>query len=302
LAQAILAQDKYISNFLTPSTLFLHRQARMIDPKALTSALKDAGIDPVQFHKDLAESGDAFANQFDRSNPDFDPLKTWNLKAVPTGGARVPESMGGENAANWRDLPVDQIAIEPEYPPEYHKCMADYQKFNQVKKMISVLNKPVENAWKVRFQYKNAEGDDKTALESRLKGEENNRDGAINAAKALFDHLDPANLSDRSKFTMKELFERGTYPFEDRDTMGDYMLVLQRGNQVIFADQKLLLAKIKKIKKEVNNAGAPNARDVSAATVSASTEAAAPEPAAKSPATSGGYSAPEVPAASAPAA
>jgi hypothetical protein len=224
----------------------------LVDPKALTAALDAAGIDPVQFHKDLEESGDAFANQFDRSNPDFDPNGNWNMKPVPTGGSRVPESMGGDAAGNWRDLPENQIAIEPEYPPEYHKAMADYELFNKIKKTISVLNKPVENAFKVRFQYKGAEGDDKTALESRLKGEENIRDGALNGAQALFDQVDPACLSDRSKHTLKELFERGRYPFEDRNTMGDYMLVLQRGNQAIFADQKKLLEKIKKIKKEAN--------------------------------------------------
>lgn len=230
----------------------------MVDPKALTAALDAAGIDPVQFHKDLEESGDAFANQIlegrDSSNPNFD--KNWNLKPVPTGGSRVPESMGGDAASNWRDLPENQMAIEPEYPPEYHKAMAEYELFNKVKKTISVLNKPVENAFKVRFQYKGAEGDDKTALESRLKGEEIQRDGALDAAQAIFDKIDPADLSDRSKHTMKELFERGRYPFEDRNTMGDYMLVLQRGNQALFADQKKLLEKIKKIKKEANKPAA----------------------------------------------
>merc|ERR1712224_908640 len=44
--------------------------------------------------------------------------------------------------------------------------------------------------------------------------------------------------------------------FEDRDTLGDYMTVLQRGNQVLFADQKKLLEKIKKIKKEAANPAA----------------------------------------------
>merc|ERR1711904_80230 len=141
-------------------------------------------------------------------------------------------------------------------------------------------NKPVENAYKVRVQYKNAEGDDKTALESRLKGEEGVRDGALNAAQALFDKCDPDCTSDRTKHTMKELFERGRYPFEDRNTMGDYMLVLQRGNQALFADQKKLLEKIKKIKKEVN-------------------KPAAPAPTAPSN-TSGGYAGDQVPAAPAP--
>merc|ERR1712199_62695 len=78
------------------------------------------------------------------------------------------------------------------------------------------------------------------------------RNGSLDAAQALFDKVDPSCLSDRSKNVMKELFERGRYPFEDRNTMGDYMLVLQRGNQALFADQKKLLEKIKKIKKETN--------------------------------------------------
>merc|ERR1711869_106158 len=99
--------------------------------------------------------------------------------------------MGGEAAGNWRDLPTNQIAIEPEYPPEYHKAMADYDLFNKIKKTISILNKPVENAYKVRVQYKGAEGDDKTALESRLKGEEAIRNGSIDALQALMVQIDP---------------------------------------------------------------------------------------------------------------
>merc|ERR1712224_644282 len=62
-----------------------------------------------------------------------------------------------------------------------------------------------------------------------------------------------------SKSTFKEVMERGRFPFEDRDTLGDYMLVLQRGNQALFADQKKLLEKIKKIKKEACQPAAPAA-------------------------------------------
>jgi len=225
----------------------------MIDPKALTQALNDAGIDPEQFHKDLEESGDSFANQFKRDDPNF---HNGNDTPVPTGGSRIPESMGGAAAGDWRELPENQIAIEPEYPPEYHAAMAQYELFGKIKKTISVLNKPVENAYKVRLQYKGAEGDDKTAMESRLKGEEKLRDGALDAAQLMFDQLDETVLSDRSKCTIKELMERGRFPFEDRDTLGDYMTVLQRGNQVLFADQKKLLEKIKKIKKEAANPAA----------------------------------------------
>merc|ERR1712014_522131 len=115
--------------------------------------------------------------------------------------------------------------------------------------MISCLNKPVEVAMKVRLQYKEAQGDDKTAMESRWKGEENNRDGALGAAQAVLDIVDPAELSDRTRSAVAEVIERGKFNFEDKETFGEYMTVLQRCNQAIFADQKKLLAKIKDIKK-----------------------------------------------------
>lgn len=231
----------------------------MIDPKALTAALNDAGIDPVEFHKNLEESGDAFANQFNRDDPTF---HHGNETAVPTGGNRVPESMGGASAPDWRELPENQMAIEPEYPPEYHEAMAQYEIFGKVKKALSVLNKPVEASYKVRLQYKGAEGDDKTAMESRLKGEEKIRDGALDAAQALWNQIDSAVVSDRSSGMIKEVMERGKVPFEDRDTLGDYMTVLQRGNQALFADQKKLLEKIKKIKKDAASAAKVNTAPV----------------------------------------
>merc|ERR1711924_8348 len=96
----------------------------------------------------------------------------------------------------------DQIAIEPQYPPEYHKAMADYDLFNKIKKTVSTLNKPVENAYKVRVQYKGAEGDDKTALESRLKGEEAMRNASLDAAEGLFNQVDSSCLGDRTKHVM----------------------------------------------------------------------------------------------------
>lgn len=209
------------------------------------------GVDVMAMCHALAESGGEFAKQFDRDAPEFHG----DIKAaVPTGGQRVPESMGGKDAANWRDLPEAPIAIEPEYGPEYHEVMGQYEKLNQAKKAISTLNKPVENAMKVRLQYKDAEGDDKTALQSRLAGEENVRNGALSSATEILLHMDKAVVSERTIACIEEVVSRGRYEFEDKASFGDYMLVLQRANQAIFADQKKLLAKIKEIKKAARDA------------------------------------------------
>merc|ERR1719195_520251 len=102
---------------------------------------------------------------------------------------------------------------------------------------------------RVRLQYKDAEGDDRTALESRLKGAENDRDGALSAATEEILGMSREDISDRTRACVNVVVEQGKFKFEDKETFGEYMQVLQRANQAIFADQKKLLQKIKDIKK-----------------------------------------------------
>lgn len=207
-----------------------------------------AGVDIMQFCRDLAESGADFAEQFDRNSATYhDGITT----AVPMGGERIPESMGGAAAADWRSLPDAPIAIEQDFGPEHDKVVAIRQDLEKCKKAISVVNKPVEVVMKLRVQYKGAEGADKTALESRLKGAENDRDGALGAACELVLRLDGDYVSERTRSCVQEVADQGKFQFQDKETFGEYMQVLQRANQAIFADQKKLLQKIKDIKKEV---------------------------------------------------
>merc|ERR1719434_296773 len=87
-------------------------------------------------------------------------------------------------------------------------------------------------------------------MESRWKGAENDRDGALSAAtETLLMNADELGISDRTRSCVAEVVERGKFHFEDKETFGEYMQVLQRANQAIFADQKKLLQRIKDIKK-----------------------------------------------------
>jgi len=236
------------------------------------------GVDPIQFLKDLTEAGGEFAKQFDREDPNFHAGLT---TPVPTGGQRVPESMDAPEAANWRALPECAIAIENSYGAEYDACMASYERLGMTKKAIGVLNKPVEMALKVRWQYKDCEGDDTTAMKSRLAGAENARDGALAAATVQILGMDKEHVSKRTLDCVKEVVERGKFHFEDRETFGEYMTVLQRCNQTIFADQKILLAKIKELKKRSQQPTPTDAAKPEEATAHVETETA-PAPAAAS--------------------
>lgn len=215
----------------------------------------------MEFCRALAESGADFAEQFDRDSATF---HGGNTTAVPMGGARVPESMGGATAADWEALPVAPIAIEEDFGPEYHAAMAAHKQLGDCKKAISVLNKPVETAMRMRCQYKEAEGDDKTALLSRLQGAENGRDGALSAATETILHMSDDDISQRTRDCVKDVVERGKFHFEDKETFGEYMQVLQRANQAIFMDQKKLLQRIKDIKKAVKATQIPQKSEASA--------------------------------------
>merc|ERR1712096_117454 len=98
-------------------------------------------------------------------------------------------------------------------------------------------NKPVEAAMRLRLQYKGAEGDDITAFKSRLAGAENARDGALSAATVAILRMSDNDISERTRSCVRDVVERGQFHFEDRETFGEYMQVLQRANQAIFADQ-----------------------------------------------------------------
>jgi len=200
----------------------------------------------MQFCRDLAESGASFTEQFDRNHPTF---HNGNTNAVPMGGDRVPESMGGDAAKDWQALPDAPLAIEEDFGPLFNDAMAAHKQLGDCKKSISVLNKPVEVAMRLRLQYKGAEGDDRTALESRWKEAERLRDGCLAAATENIRHMNDTDCSDRTRSCVKDVVDRGKFNFEDKETFGEYMQVLQRANQAIFMDQKKLLARMKDAKK-----------------------------------------------------
>lgn len=226
------------------------------------------GTDIMQFCRDLAESGADFAEQFDRDSATY---HGGNTTAVPLGGARLPESMpeavpavlGAEavKATDWESIPErpPMLAIEEDFGPGYALAMAAYKQLDSCKKSISVLNKPVEMAMKLRVQYKDSlsgtlsgkerTGEDNNTWLSRLKGAENERDGALASATEYILSMNKSDCSDRTRECVENVVAEGKFEFEDRERFGEYMQVLQRANQAIFMDQRKLLAKIKEIKK-----------------------------------------------------
>merc|ERR1719382_46746 len=230
------------------------------------------GTDIMQFCRDLAESGAEFAEQFDRSSAKF---HNGDSRAVPMGGQRVPESMSGDGTgADWQALPEAPLAIEEDFGPDYHVAVAAHSRLNQAKKAISVLNKPVEVAMKLRVQYRDAEDEAKTAWESRLRGAENDRDGALQAASAIVRGMDGKDVSERTLECVEAVVERGRFKFEDKETFGEYMQVLQRANQAIFMDQKKLLQRIKDAKKAAKATQGPAVVPTEAPAEAAATPAA----------------------------
>merc|ERR1740130_810075 len=87
-------------------------------------------------------------------------------------------------------------------------------------------------------------------MKSRMAGAENTRDGALASATQLILNMSDNDISERTRSCVKDVVDRGKFNFEDKETFGEYMQVLQRANQGIFMDQKKLLARLKDAKKK----------------------------------------------------
>merc|ERR1712023_207370 len=83
----------------------------------------------------------------------------------------------------------------------------------------------------------------------RLAGAENQRDGALAAATETILSMSDTDISQRTRDCVNDVVTRGKFHFEDKETFGEYMQVLQKANQAIFADQKKLLERIKATRK-----------------------------------------------------
>merc|ERR1712060_624010 len=85
------------------------------------------------------------------------------------------------------------------------------------------------------------------------------------------------DVSERTRSCVKAVVDEGKFAFEDKERFGEYMQVLQRANQAIFADQKKLLQRIKDAKKAYTTSQAPapsKAEDFSSAAATPQTAGA----------------------------
>ena len=87
------------------------------------------------------------------------------------------------------------------------------------------MNKPVEVAMRLRVQYKEASGEDQVAHEGRLKGAENDRDGALAAATETIFKMSDDVISSRCRSCVEDVVQKGKFEFIDKETYGEYIQV-----------------------------------------------------------------------------
>merc|ERR1712060_1020347 len=69
------------------------------------------------------------------------------------------------------------------------------------------------------------------------------------AATLKIIEMNDKDISERTRSCVQAVVDEGKFQFEEKERFGEYMQVLQRANQAIFADQKKLLQRIKDAKK-----------------------------------------------------
>eukprot|EP00747_Dinoflagellata_sp_TGD_P161667 gnl/TRDRNA2_/TRDRNA2_178386_c0_seq1.p1 gnl/TRDRNA2_/TRDRNA2_178386_c0~~gnl/TRDRNA2_/TRDRNA2_178386_c0_seq1.p1 ORF type:complete len:281 (-),score=80.40 gnl/TRDRNA2_/TRDRNA2_178386_c0_seq1:180-911(-) len=184
-----------------------------------------------------------------------------DAKPVPIGGQhydRVPESMKENAPADWRQLPVAQVEVLPEYGEQHDNLVQLRKDLEQVKRVIDSLGPSCEARMRLREKLEKEETaeEEKTMLMMQIEEATRKRDAAFDSINLMVGKIEDsdATTDDTTKSRMQalaiELRSRGTQDFKNKEEFHVFWSFCRQTNQKIFGEQKKLLERIKVIKRE----------------------------------------------------
>lgn len=178
--------------------------------------------------------------------------------AVPLGMQRVPESMKENAPANWRNIPVHQIEILPEYGEEHDELVRLRTDLEGMKRLINSLGPICETRLRCQMKLKDADlsaenganlTQEQVMVLAQDEGAIQKRDIAFETLKKKIDNTKDEVTRTRLTPVIDEVIRRGSADFAAKDQYAEYWSFLKGQSTKIFAEQKKLLERIKVIKR-----------------------------------------------------
>jgi hypothetical protein len=178
----------------------------------------------------------------------------FGVGCLSPGGSRLPE--GIEGSTDWESLPVQKASDEEEekmkYGEEYAHLSDVLDALKELKKTISELGNPVEMMRKVRTELshkKEAMDEEKRAMYSSRENKISKKlslvCGKLESIGTRFPiHGEHAEKKEMVKFLIRTSSDDMTMDMK----YADYMMNVGRCTREVFADQKKVMDRMRKIK------------------------------------------------------
>lgn len=188
----------------------------------------------------------------------------WDTVAVPTygiGKQNVPESMKENAPQNWRDIPIHQVEILPEYGPEHDSLVQLRKDLEGMKRSITAIGPILETRLRCAQQLKdvNLDGDsegnganlsqDHVMFLMQDEEAQRKRDFTFESLRKQIEKTEDERTKKKLTPVIEEICKRGGKEFTTKEQYAEFWGFLKQQNTKIFAEQKNLLERIKVIKR-----------------------------------------------------
>jgi len=185
----------------------------------------------------------------------------WDTVAVPTygiGKQNVPDSMKENAPQNWRDIPIPQVEILPEYGPEHDSLVQLRKDLEGMKKSLTALGPILETRLRCAQRLEDAdlsEGNSANLSQEHvmvlMQDEEaqRKRDFTFEALRKQIEKTEDEVTKRKLTPVIEEICKKGAKEFTTKEQYAEFWGFLKQQNTKIFAEQKSLLERIKVIKR-----------------------------------------------------
>jgi hypothetical protein len=193
----------------------------------------------------LEESREEFKKQFDRSNPNYhggDP------RPVKVNEATVPDNMR-TNQLEWSEAPPTEVV---DYGPEYTRVEKMRNDLGELKKLLVGVVPPLESIVRLKVKLATSPDDQKPKVQAQIDQDIQKRDAAIDALLKFgeLEWFQPGKEYASQQAVIQEIGLNARHDFVNAEELFEFGSQAKREGQKLFAEQKVLLQRLKDIKKE----------------------------------------------------
>jgi hypothetical protein len=193
--------------------------------------------------KDLVESSEEFANQFNRDSTTFHGGDATPVRL--DGVHNIPEGMKGQVYPD-----VDPNVPQPTYfGPEAERIEKLRNDLGDLKKHLVSVNVPNEAILRNKAKLAGADETQTEKIKQLIRAEEAKREQIVNTVQEIINR-DVFNTEEARRKTINELLDKSKQEFNSQEELYEFGAIVKRESQQIFNEQKKLLQQLKDAKKQ----------------------------------------------------